>query len=306
MDASTIEVSSAAIPPLRRRFLAAMATVAGARFVQFLVIGGAIFVIAPAPAEDHRIELTSRELAVVQRAEAARQGATALSPQVAAAVRARLIEDELLFREGVRLGLDRGDPMIRQRVVQKVLLLAEELGGASRAPSAAEVRDEYQRRPERYRQPPRIHLMHVFATQAAALPAAESLELRALPSAGEPFPLPRDTWASVEELGKTYGPAFAAGVGALSPTPRYSAPIASIFGWHRVRVIELEPGRLRTLAEVERELSFELALRRRQETVRAFLMALAAQYRITVDGERVQDFAPTTRLARREAASGED
>jgi peptidyl-prolyl cis-trans isomerase C len=306
MDAPTIEVSSVALSPLRRRFLAAMTRVAGARFVQFLVIGGAIFVLAPGPVDDRRIELSSRELMVVQRAEAARQGASALSPQLAAAVRARLIEDELLFREGVRLGLDRGDPMIRQRVVQKVLLLAEDLGGATRPPSAAEIREAYQRAPERYRQPARIHLMHVFASQAEALPAAASLDLGALPRAGEPFPLPRDTWASAEELQKTYGPAFAAAVQALPPGRRYSAPIESVFGWHRVRVVEVEPGRLRTLAEVERELAFELAQRRRRETVSSFLTALAATYQITIDGEPLRGYAPTPRLARREAASGED
>jgi hypothetical protein len=59
-----------------------------------------------------------------QAAEAARRGTRVLDPDKAAEVTARVLEDKMLFQEGVRLGLDQDDPIIRPRVVQKVLLLA--------------------------------------------------------------------------------------------------------------------------------------------------------------------------------------
>jgi hypothetical protein len=47
-----------------------------------------------------------------------------------------------LYREALRLGLDVGDPIVRQRLIQKVLFVAEDLGGATRTPREAEPRYE--------------------------------------------------------------------------------------------------------------------------------------------------------------------
>src|SRR5688572_12219624 len=139
-------MTSIAIAP---RLTAILHSVVRARLVHFIAIGSAIFALAPRPPDDRRIEISKAELAIVEAAEAA----------------ARVIEDRMLFAEGVRLGLDRGDPNIQQRVVQKVLLLAESLGGATREPTRDELRAEYALVAARYRQPPIYHVMHVFAAR---------------------------------------------------------------------------------------------------------------------------------------------
>lgn len=274
--------------------------------VQFLAIGSALFALAPGPAEDRRIEITARQLEIVAAAEAARPGAGALDTAGVAAVRTRMIEDELLYREGVRLGLEQGDPLIRQRVIQKMLLLAEDLAGASRAPEEAELRAEYQRTAGQHVQAPRYHLMHVFAARAEDLPPAEGLDPVRLPALGEPFPMPREAWADRDELERSYGRAFAAAVVAQAPSPRYGEPVASAFGWHRLRVVEVAPGRPLTFEEVARPLAFQLALQRRQDAVRDFLEQAAARYQLVVGGAPLRGFTPSPRVARQEAASGED
>src|SRR5689334_1200661 len=121
MTPSTIEAETAA--PRGPRARTVLHRLAHARLVQFLAIGGAIFALAPRPRDPRRIEISRAELAIVQAAEASRHGARTLDAAKTAEVTARLIEDRMLFDEGVRLGLDRDDPIIRQRVVQKVLLL---------------------------------------------------------------------------------------------------------------------------------------------------------------------------------------
>ena len=293
-------------PPPRGRLRRALAAVARSRLVQFLAIGGAIFLAAPRPRDDRRIEISAQELATVQAAQAVRDGVAALDPARAAEVTARVVEDRLLFREGVRLGLDQGDPIIEQRVVQKLLLLAESLGGATRDPSEAELRAEYERELGRYQQPERYHVMHVFTARRDDLPAADRLDPAGLPSAGEPFPLPREVRATRDELRRAYGEPFAAAVAGLAPSSRYSAPIASSFGWHRVRVVEVAPGGALAFEAVERQIAFDLALRRREDAVRRFLADTAARYAIAVAGVRIASFQPPLRLARHEAASGED
>ena len=279
--------------------------VARARLLQFLAIGGAIFLVAPRPRDDRRIEISGEELAIVQAAQAARDGAP-LGAATAAEVTARVIEDRLLFREGVRMGLDQGDPIIEQRVVQKLLLLAESLGGATREPSETELRAAYERSSARYQQLPRYHLMHVFAARRDDLPAAGGLDAVALPRAGEPFPLPREVHATLDELRRSYGGGFADAVARLAPGPGYSEPVASSFGWHRVRVVDIAPGGRLPFDAVKRQIAFDLALARREDTVRRFLDQTAARYAIVVDGKPVARFEPPLRLARHEAASGED
>jgi PPIC-type PPIASE domain len=294
-----------AAPPARAQLTAAALGLARARLVQFLAIGGAIFLAAPPPRDDRRIEISAQELAIVQAAQADRDGAP-LGPARAAEVTARVVEDRLLFREGVRLGLDQGDPIIEQRVVQKLLLLAESLGGATREPSDAELRAAYQRNAARYQQAPRYHVMHVFAGQRDDLPAAGGLDPAALPRAGEPFPLPREVHATLDELRRSYGAGFAQAVAALVPGPRYSEPVASSFGWHRVRLVDVAPGGPLPFDAVKRQIAFDLALARREDTVRRFLDETAARYDIVVAGAHLARFQPLLRLARHEAASGED
>ena len=291
---------------MHSRQSALLHSLARSRLAQFIAIGGAIFVIAPRPRDDHRIEISKAELAIVESAEAARHGARALDPTKTAEVTARVIEDRMLFAEGVRLGLDRDDPIIQQRVVQKMLLLAESLGGATREPTPAELRAEYARSAARYRQPARYHLMHVFAAHREELPLAATLDGPDLPRAGEPFPLPRETHATLGDLQRSYGAAFAQAIAQLPPSPQFSEPIPSSFGWHRVRVVDIAPGRVQPFEEVEHQVAFDVTLHRREDVVRRFLEDTAARYEIVVDGTPVPHFTPPLRLARYEAASGED
>jgi len=306
MTSLAIEAQSAAARPARSTLTAAVLRLGRARLVQFIVLGGAIFLIAPRPRDDRRIEISGSELAIVEAAEATRHGTKLLDPAKAAEVAARLVEDKMLFAEGVRLGLDQDDPIIRQRVVQKVLLLAEEVGGATREPTRAELRAEYQHSQARYHQPPQYHLMQVFAARREDLPPREGLATDALPSVGEPFPLPRETRATHEDLKQAYGAAFADAVVALAAGGGYSEPVASSFGWHRVRVVDVTPGHVRPFEQVEREVAFDLLLARREATVRTFLAQTAARYDLVVDGKPLTGFTPSLRLARREAPSGED
>jgi hypothetical protein len=296
-------MTSLAIAP---RLTAILHSVVRARLVHFIAIGSAIFALAPRPPDDRRIEISRAELAIVEAAEASRHGARSLEPAKAAEVAARVIEDRMLFTEGVRLGLDRGDPIIQQRVVQKVLLLAESLGGATREPTRDELRAEYALVAPRYRQPPIYRVMHVFAARREDLPPASALGGPALPNVGEPFPLPRDTRATHDDFHRAYGAAFADAVAELAPSSQYSEPVASSFGWHRIRVVDIAPERVQSFEEVERQVAFDVVLRRRQQTVRRFLDATAARYEIFVDGARLTGFRPNLRLARHESASGED
>jgi hypothetical protein len=136
------------------------------------------------------------------------------------------------------------------------------------------------------------------------VPAADGLEPAALPAAGEPFPLPREIRATADELRRSYGASFADAAVQLAPSSRYSAPIASSFGWHRVRLVDVAPGGRLPFEAVRRPIAFDLALQRRQDAIRRFLDTTASHYEFAVGGARLPRFAPPMRVARHETASG--
>jgi hypothetical protein len=272
-------------------------------FLVFCALGGAIFAIAPA--ERRRVELSSQTVATLKSAEAART-ARPLDAVHAREIEARAIEDELLYQEALRLSLDRADPIVRQRLIQKLLLLVEDLGGASRRPTDAELRGYFEAHRDAWRRPERVHFIHVFSAIASRLPTLAVLDADAKtpPSLGEPFPLSREVEATPAELRRTYGAAFADALAGCEGA--WSAPISSGFGWHRVKVLDRAPGGAARFEDVRAQLIPDFLLARRAEIVGTYLRNLAARYSIRVDGRPVTDYVPTTRVAVRVDPSAED
>jgi hypothetical protein len=130
-------------------FFALATPVARSRLTHFLVIGAALFALAPSPARGRSVHIDPGDLAAQRAEERRRLGVSALSDAEARAVEARAVEDEILYREALRLGLDHGDSIVRRRLVQKVLFLAEDLGGASREPREADLRAYFEATRER-------------------------------------------------------------------------------------------------------------------------------------------------------------
>lgn len=178
------------------------------------------------------------------------------------------VDDELLFREGLALGLDRGDPIVRRRLIQKTRFLHEdraELEGVSDEELAAYLAEHH----ERYVGAARVGLSHAFAaTDRHDDPEAKAAELLAeiraggaLEGLGDPFPhgqrIGLRTPADLEAL---FGQGFAAGLGDVAVGE--TALLRSSYGWHVVRVDEREAASLPPLslirARVERDRAEEL------------------------------------------------
>ncbi len=279
------------------------------RIVQFLAIGAVIFMLAPASRDAREISLHASELGALRAAQAERLGVGALSDERRAEVDRRAIEDEVLYREALRLGLDRGDAVVRRHLVQKMLLLAEDLAGATREPTADEIAAYFARTRERWRVDEQLHVIHVFAAHRETLvqiaDAVRAAPDGAPPPLGDAFPKSRDVRASRDDLAASFGTDFANAVAAL-PDGTWSAPIESRYGWHLVKVADRGAGRLATLPEVAERVRLEYAVERRHQAIAQFLAQAFARYRVDIDGTPVEDYVPTERLALRTLPSAED
>lgn len=172
------------------------------------------------------------------------------------------VQEEVLYREGLAMGLDQGDTMIKRRLAQKVQFVAEDVA-ASHEPSAAELKAWFEKNAVRFQEPPRVSFRHLYFSPDRRGARARDDAADALSTlAGQPHDTKRSTRAdpfmfheyyrdrAPEYLGKEFGPPFARAVVRL-PTGSWQGPIESGFGWHLVFVDTLVPGRVPAYEEVE-------------------------------------------------------
>jgi peptidyl-prolyl cis-trans isomerase C len=293
--------ATAPVPP--RRVLVAILR---SRLLHFVLLGGLVFWLAPAPRGGRGdVVIDGAALRALEDAQAQRLGTPRLSPDEEREVRTRAVEDEILYREALRLGLDRDDNVVRQRLVQKVLFLAEDLAGVSRQPTEAELRAFFEATRGQWTRPSRVRFVHVYAAPngrdrlAALHDRAATLEIAAPgtpPALGDAFPLPRAVTGSHDDVANQYGAAFADAVLALPPGA-WSEPIASKFGWHLVLVLERTDAGPAEFEDVRPRLPLLYLVARKKEAAREFLRQAAGRYRIVVDGAPLRDLPPSDRVA---------
>ena len=71
------------------------------------------------------------------------------------------VREEILYREGLALGLDQGDTIVKRRLAQKMEFLADDVS-ALRDPTADELRAWYARNSERFAEAGRRSFRHVY------------------------------------------------------------------------------------------------------------------------------------------------
>jgi hypothetical protein len=275
-----------------------MRHLARARIVQFAVIGGLLFALSALGKNDRQLAFSTSELAALHAAAASRKpGADPRT--LAAEVDERTIEDEILYREGLKHGFDRDDAIIRQRVIQRTLFFAEEMAGASEPPTDAELHAFFERTRERWMRPEHFDFTQRFTRDPAAVG-----DLAMHPERGDPSPVPATGSMERTALVALVGEAF---VAQLSKEPVGSTvTLASPLGWHLVTLRAHTPEQPASFEEALPRLRLAYTIDRRQQAVAALLGKAFRDYEVTVDGQAVTTIQPNGRVAIRQSASAED
>ena len=219
---------------------------------------------------------------------------------LSAGQRQQLIDDyvreEALYREARALGLDRGDDVMRQRLVQKMAFLLEQAPAI--LPGDAQLQRYLDEHRADYAVEPSWTFAHVFVDPASrgeerAERTARRL-LNILNRAGARFndaPRYSDRFAFLQNyvertpsyITSHFGAAFMSELAKLEVgTDRWLGPIRSDQGWHLLLVTAHTPERAPALAELREQVADdyrrEQAARLQADAVRQ----LVQSYRITV------------------------
>jgi hypothetical protein len=201
------------------------------------------------------------------------------------------VEDEVLYREGVALGLDEDDVVIRRRVRQKLDVIAEELSG-DMPPTEADLEAWLQAHPESFRLPPLVSFEQVYfgppgpdAQRARRIEASRvALDRGADPeSHGQSTLLPRSgTRQALDLVARSFGEEFASQLETL-PVGSWQGPVASAFGLHLVRISAREPTRQPELAQVRQAVEREWEADRRRKAFEENYRRLRERYDVVVN-----------------------
>jgi hypothetical protein len=202
------------------------------------------------------------------------------------------IQEEVLYREGLAMGLDKNDTIVKRRMAQKVQFLAEDVA-AAHEPTTAELSAWYEKNSRKFALPDRVTFRHVYfspdsrgqrahgdAVDALAKVAGEPEDSKAAPLRADRF-IFQEYYSdrSTEQLARELGPKFAQAVLKLKPGS-WQGPIESGYGWHLVFVESVTPGRIPALGEIESEVKSAWLNDQKEQAWRKAYKEMRANYSV--------------------------
>ena len=198
------------------------------------------------------------------------------------------IREEILYREGLVMGLDLDDPVVRRRVGQKLEFIVD--GMTPAAPTDEELQAWLDAHPDRYAHAALHSLRQVFFDPARHGPQTQADVANALrqlqegkPVAGDATLLPQTLEAAQRmDIERNFGEAFAIAIESL-PVGGWQGPVRSEFGLHLVEVTARVPGRKATLREARAAIERDLLHSRAEEASDAYYARLRANYDVRIE-----------------------
>ena len=260
--------------------------------LHFLVLGALLFGLynwlnSGALMAPDEIVLTRGQLRSLQ-AQFQRTWQRAPTPEELKGLVEGWVREEIFYREGLAMGLDRDDPVVRRRVAQKLEFIANDTPRA--APTATELQAWLDANADKYQIEPRYTLSQVYfdaARHGDKLDADMARVRRSLDEGksadGDPTLLPpaldRTPASQVQRI---FGQEFADALASL-PVDTWQGPLRSTFGVHLVRVSANEPARAATLAEARAQVERDFEQDRAARINATRYQALRARYVVRID-----------------------
>ncbi|MGC1999200.1 MAG: peptidylprolyl isomerase [Candidatus Acidiferrales bacterium] len=267
---------------------------------QFLMIGLVLFLVSGAL--NHGVSQTGTSYQIVLTTDDVRQVQTmftaqwqrAPSPEEMRSHEENKIREEILYREGLLLGLDKDDVIIKRRLAQKMQFLAEDVASAH-DPTTAELKAWYARNSSGFALPSRFSFRHLYFSPDRRGQRAHDDAIKALAKVkGEPEGTKtaaaladrfmfQDYYAdrTPEELSKEFGSQFASAIQKLKPRS-WQGPVESGYGWHLVFVDSVIPGRIPVFEEVEAEVKTAWLAAQKQQAWQKAYEEMRAKYSIVL------------------------
>lgn len=262
--------------------------------IHFLLLGLALFAVhsavAPDARNDRQIVVTAGQVYALGAQFEKLWGRSPTQQELAGLVDS-WVHDEILYREGVKLGLDRDDAVVKRRVRQKLEVLAEE-ELATAAPSDADLSVYLASNHARFSRPARVSFEQVLLdpatvggdTARVVAGVRAALERGADPAMiGQATLLPsREDDRPLDLVARDFGDEFTRALAQL-PAGEWTGPVRSGFGVHVVRITRRAGESVPPLDSVRAEVTREWENARREHALAESYRRLRAAYDVRVE-----------------------
>lgn len=200
------------------------------------------------------------------------------------------VREEILYREGLAARLDRDDPVIRRRVIQKVHFLSESV--SAEVPTDDELQAWLDQHPAEYRIGTTYTLRQVYINpkrhghdlDTVLQQTMSSLKNGSDLRIGEATMLPATLkGASTSAIERNFGDEFMTAIATL-PVGEWGGPVKSGYGLHFVRVDERKDARNATLDEVRFTVERDFMSARTAQALESSFNSMRSRYTVVMEG----------------------
>jgi hypothetical protein len=259
-------------------------TVVKEPLLHFLVLAGLFFVADAVYSSKQKVQIIVGQQTVdylIKQRES--MALRELSPEEKKQTIEAFIEDEILYLEAYKQGLDRRDTRMRRNMIRKMRGL---LMGESKEPTDDDLRKYFEVNVDKYTYPKAISLQQVFFRHSSAIPEDlldqlnKGLEWENLGdttlSAARKMPA-----YSKNQLVQTLGPEMARNIIAINDQA-WHGPLKSDQGVHFVRISERHPASLASFESIRDYLAADWIATQSQKLVKDKIKTFRRGYEIHI------------------------
>ena len=196
------------------------------------------------------------------------------------------IQEEILYREALALGLDENDRIIKRRLAQKITFLKQET--FLEKPPIDEIINFYKSNIDLYYINPTFSFTHYFFSneengKKRAEVFFEQLINKTTLSKSDPFLLGKNfAYKSSDQIDRDFGMDFSNHFNTMQ-TDIWSKPIQSSFGFHIVKIVDKQEGYLPDIKDIFSQVELDYANNIKEQLLEKYIMDVRAEYNIIIN-----------------------
>lgn len=197
-----------------------------------------------------------------------------------------LVEEEILYREALKLGLDNEDRIIKRRLAQKITFLKQET--LLKQPSDEVLRSFYNLNKNKYFVQPLYSFTHLYFSKGPdskkrADKALKELIQNKTPNNSDPFLLGKEFYKnSTDEIIRNFGKSFENVFNKLI-LDQWSGPYESSYGHHLIFLNSRKDGFNPDWIEIKNQVLNDYFLQSKEEAIKKYLEEIKSEYKVVID-----------------------
>ena len=258
------------------------------RIIVFFIIGLVIFLldIGLNSQEDSKdIYVSDQELTSLLSAWQSQVGRPPSDEEIVNIIN-NLVQEEILYREALLLGLDQEDRIIKRRLAQKITFLKQET--IPTEPSESELQEFFEINKSNYFMPATYSFTHHYFSKESNAKERANLAFNALTEngtepTGDPFFLGKNFYQNTAaEIDRNFGPSFLSALTAIDLN-QWSGPHSSAFGEHLVYFKNTSAGFLPAWEKVKGAVTQDYLAQAQDDAIKNYLKEIKSEYRVIIN-----------------------